>query len=79
MGSGEVAKAWPIIGSLTRTVNYLQLTVEPDDDSRKQQLLRSLSVLDKPQDWTESEGRRRLFWVIFLLDRFGKPHAFAAS
>ncbi|OIW32798.1 hypothetical protein CONLIGDRAFT_660573 [Coniochaeta ligniaria NRRL 30616] len=69
MGSGDVTKAWPIIGSLTRTVNYLQLTVEPDDDSRKQQLLRSLSILEKPQDWTDSEGRRRLFWVIFLLDR----------
>jgi hypothetical protein len=69
MGSGEVTKAWPIIGSLTRTANYLQLTMEPDDDSRKQQLLRSLSILEKPLDWTDSEGRRRLFWVIFLLDR----------
>ncbi|KAB5576333.1 hypothetical protein GE09DRAFT_620751 [Coniochaeta sp. 2T2.1] len=69
MFSGQIARAWPIIGSLTRTVNYLQLTVEPDDGSKKQQLLRSLTILDRPEDWTESEGRRRLFWVIFLLDR----------
>ncbi|UKZ82941.1 hypothetical protein TrVFT333_010741 [Trichoderma virens FT-333] len=62
MGSGHVKKAWPIIGSLTRIVDYLQLTVEPDEESPKQPLLRSLTLLEKPQDWTESEARRRLFW-----------------
>ncbi len=72
MGSGQVAKAWPIIGSLTRTVDYLQLTVEPDDDSPKQPLLRSLTILEKARDWTDSEARRRLFWVVFLLDRYGE-------
>jgi hypothetical protein len=71
MGSGEVAKAWPIIGSLTRTVDYLQLTIEPDDDSLKQPLLRSLTILEKARDWTDSEARRRLFWSVFLLDRYG--------
>lgn len=69
MGSGHVAKAWPVIGSLTRVVDYLQLTVEPEDESPKQPLLRSLSLLEKPYDWTESEERRRLFWSVFLLDR----------
>ncbi|PKK51385.1 hypothetical protein CI102_3871 [Trichoderma harzianum] len=70
MGSGHVQKAWPIIASLTRVVDYLQLTVEPDEDSPKQPLLRSLTVLEKPLDWTDSEARRRLFWSIFLLDRW---------
>ena len=69
LGSGDVMKAWPIVGSLTRTANYLQLTKEAEDTSRKQPLLRSLIILGKPLDWTESESRRRLFWVIFLLDR----------
>lgn len=69
MGSGHVQKAWPIIASLTRVVDYLQLTVEPDEDSPKQPLLRSLTVLEKPLDWTDSEARRRLFWSVFLLDR----------
>ncbi|KAJ4855633.1 fungal specific transcription factor domain-containing protein [Trichoderma breve] len=69
MGSGHVQRAWPIIASLTRVVDYLQLTVEPDEDSPKQPLLRSLTVLEKPLDWTDSEARRRLFWSVFLLDR----------
>ncbi|KAJ5548571.1 hypothetical protein N7513_005805 [Penicillium frequentans] len=70
MGCGYPSKAWPIIGSLTRTVEYLQLTVEsPDLSSLEQPLLRPLTLLSKPHDWTESEERRRLFWNVFLLDR----------
>lgn len=68
MGGGEVSKAWSIIGSLTRTVEYLQLTVEPDEAQRNS-LLRPLILLEKAKDWTESEDRRRLFWNVFLLDR----------
>ncbi|KAJ5299788.1 hypothetical protein N7476_011345 [Penicillium atrosanguineum] len=70
MGCGHPLKAWPIIGSLTRTVEYLQLTVEPPELSlKKPPLLRPLALLSLPRDWTESEERRRLFWNVFLLDR----------
>jgi hypothetical protein len=68
MGSGEVTKAWSIIGSLTRTVEYLQLTVESEERERRL-LLRPLILLQKPTNWAEEEERRRLFWSIFLLDR----------
>ncbi|KAN0110702.1 Fungal specific transcription factor domain containing protein [Hyaloscypha variabilis] len=67
--NGQVCKAWSIIGSLTRTVEYLQLTVEPDTLQRGS-LSAPLSLLDNPADWTESEDRRRVFWNVFLLDRF---------
>lgn len=69
MGSGHVSKIWPIIGSLTRVVDYLQLTTEPDEESPKRPLLKSLAILSTAHDWTESEERRRLFWSVFLLDR----------
>ncbi|KAK6444919.1 hypothetical protein FP744_10001167 [Trichoderma asperellum] len=69
MGSGHVSKTWPIIGSLTRVVDYLQLTIEPDEESPKRPLLKSLTILNTTHDWTESEERRRLFWSVFLLDR----------
>lgn len=69
IGSGEMAKAWSIIGSLTRTVEYLRLTVEPEEIQRKP-LRRPLTLLGDANDWTEIEERRRLFWNIFLLDRF---------
>lgn len=68
MGEGQISKAWPIIGSLSRTVEYLQLTVEPDD-SQQQSLLRPLVLLENPKEWTEAETRRRVFWNVFLLDR----------
>ncbi|KAK2808450.1 hypothetical protein FQN50_004658 [Emmonsiellopsis sp. PD_5] len=69
MGKGQGAKAFSIIGSLSRTVEYLQLTVEADEHER-QPLLKPLSSLSQTRNWTEAEERRRVFWVIFLLDRF---------
>jgi hypothetical protein len=68
MGSGQDSKAWSIIGSLTRTVEYLQLTVEPDD-AQGQPLLRPRILLPKPESALEAEERRRVFWNVFLLDR----------
>ncbi|RDW62209.1 hypothetical protein BP6252_11642 [Coleophoma cylindrospora] len=69
IGSGNIFKAWPIVGSLTRTVQYLQLTAEPDDTSLPS-LFPPLLLLERPIDWTESEDRRRIFWNVFQLDRF---------
>ncbi|KOS18591.1 putative transcriptional regulatory protein [Escovopsis weberi] len=69
IGSGLMTKAWPVIGSLTRIVDYLQLTTEAcEDSSPEQPLLRPLAILERPRDWTEAEERRRLFWTVFLLD-----------
>jgi hypothetical protein len=58
-----------LIGSLTRTVDYLQLTVEPSA-SRFGALMNPLKLVQPTDGWTELEERRRLFWVIFLLDRY---------
>ncbi|KAF2269998.1 hypothetical protein CC78DRAFT_550367 [Lojkania enalia] len=69
LNSGEPSKAWPLIGSLTRTVGYLQLTLEPSA-SQSSALMNPLQLVEPTDDWTELEERRRLFWVIFLLDRF---------
>lgn len=69
LNDGDVAKAWPLIGSLTRTVDYLQLTIEPTA-SQGGALMTPLQTIPPIQDWTALEERRRLFWVVFLLDRF---------
>lgn len=69
IGGGRVSKAWSLIGSLTRTVEYLRLTVEPEEMLRHP-LRKPLSLLANTNNWTEVEERRRLFWNIFLLDRF---------
>ncbi|KAH7143514.1 fungal-specific transcription factor domain-containing protein, partial [Dactylonectria macrodidyma] len=63
------SQAWPLVGSLTRMADYLQLTVEHDELQRPSysQPYKSLSTA---KDWTEAEERRRVFWNVFSLDRF---------
>ncbi|KAF1845260.1 uncharacterized protein K460DRAFT_376717 [Cucurbitaria berberidis CBS 394.84] len=69
LNDGQTQKAWPLIGSLTRTIDYLQLTTEPTT-SHSGSLMTPVRLVPPSSDWTELEERRRLFWIIFLLDRF---------
>ncbi|CAO2655751.1 Nn.00g045540.m01.CDS01 [Neocucurbitaria sp. VM-36] len=69
LNDGQNQKAWPLIGSLTRTIDYLQLTTEPTT-SQSGSLMTPVRLVRPSSDWTELEERRRLFWIIFLLDRF---------
>lgn len=32
--------------------------------------MRPVRLVQPSNDWTELEERRRLFWIIFMLDRF---------
>ncbi|KAF5007143.1 hypothetical protein FDECE_6529 [Fusarium decemcellulare] len=70
IGDGNLDKAWPIIGSLTRTVEYMELSVETEDRQQRPAVLPSPSCLSPPLEWVEEEERRRVFWNIFILDRF---------
>ncbi|CCF41954.1 hypothetical protein CH063_12076, partial [Colletotrichum higginsianum] len=69
IGNGDASKAWSVVGSLTRTVEYLQLSIESDHQD-KEPLLKPLPSIPPPQNWTEEEERRRVFWNIFNLDRW---------
>ncbi|KAJ4339329.1 hypothetical protein N0V87_003266 [Didymella glomerata] len=70
LNDGKNHRAWPLIGSLTRTITYLQLTSEPSSASQSSLLMRPVRLIQPSNDWTELEERRRLFWIIFMLDRF---------
>ncbi|KAL1893506.1 hypothetical protein Sste5346_006334 [Sporothrix stenoceras] len=69
LGNGEPSRAWPIIGSLTRTVEFLCLNVENDQHHDSPASYFSLPSLPPPRNWIEEEERRRVFWNIFALDR----------
>ncbi|KAF2853081.1 hypothetical protein T440DRAFT_318257 [Plenodomus tracheiphilus IPT5] len=69
LNDGQTHRAWPLIGSLTRTIDYLQLTTEPTS-SQSGSLMTPVRLVAPSNDWTELEERRRLFWIVFLLDRF---------
>ncbi|KAF6810161.1 fungal specific transcription factor [Colletotrichum musicola] len=68
IGNGENERAWPIIGSLSRTVEYLQLSVEDEGRPKRSSFIRPRFLLQEPKSWAEEEERRRVFWNIFILD-----------
>lgn len=68
MGTGDWHKAFSLLASLVRTVEYLGLTVEPDD-RRPKPLLPPLTILPESASNAETEERKRVFWNAFLLDR----------
>ena len=57
---------------MTRTVEQLQLSVEEDELEKPQakMLIRRMNFLTRCQSWSEVEERRRVFWNIFIIDRF---------
>ncbi|KAH8885819.1 hypothetical protein GQ53DRAFT_728409 [Thozetella sp. PMI_491] len=69
IGNGNHDKAWPIVGSITRTVENIQLSVETEGRQTRSAALRPPS-LPIAVDWVEEEERRRVFWNVFILDRF---------
>ena len=59
---------------MARTVEQLQLSVEDENDGLQKEssvfLLRRMAFLGQTNNWIESEERRRVFWTVFLMDRF---------
>ena len=74
IGSGRGPSAWSIVGSMTRTVEQLRLSVEDEDhqhpSSSSRALIRRMAFLTPCSSWREVEERRRVFWNVFLMDRF---------
>ncbi|KAH7016378.1 uncharacterized protein B0I36DRAFT_298715 [Microdochium trichocladiopsis] len=70
IGDGNMAAAWPLIGSLTRTVEYLGLSVENDDRAARPALVPTVAALPATENWLDEEERRRVFWNVFILDRW---------
>lgn len=74
IGSGRGPSAWSMIGSMARNVEQMQLSVEDAVDEEREGTRKSVisrtSFLEAPSTWIEAEGRRRIFWTVFLMDRF---------
>ncbi|KAI1390410.1 fungal-specific transcription factor domain-containing protein [Hypoxylon trugodes] len=73
LGSGRGPSAWSIVGSMTRTVEQLRLSVEEDDQptaASAEVMIKRMAFLPPARTWSEREERRRVFWNIFLMDRF---------
>lgn len=73
-GSSNGPPGWNIMALITRSVVQLGLAVESNSLSISPNYasiytLRAM-VLPEPRDFIEEESRRRLFWMIYLLDRY---------
>ncbi|KAI1336529.1 fungal-specific transcription factor [Xylariaceae sp. FL0016] len=73
-GSGNGPPGWNIMALITRSVVQLGLAVESNSLSVSPNYasiytLRAM-ILPEPRDFIEDESRRRLFWMIYLLDRY---------
>lgn len=73
-GSSNGPPGWNIMALITRSVVQLGLAVESNSFSvspsyKSIYTLRAM-VLSEPKDFIEEESRRRLFWMIYLLDRY---------
>ncbi|KAL7921722.1 fungal-specific transcription factor domain-containing protein [Trichoderma austrokoningii] len=73
-GSSNGPPGWNIMALITRSVVQLGLAVETNSFSVAPHYssiytLRAM-ILPEPKDFIEEESRRRLFWMIYLLDRY---------
>ncbi|KAJ6782666.1 hypothetical protein PWT90_00219 [Aphanocladium album] len=73
-GSSNGPPGWNIMALITRSVVQLGLAVETTSSMVSPNFtsiytLRAM-VLPEPKDFVEEESRRRLFWMVYLLDRY---------
>lgn len=74
VGSSNGPPSWNIMALITRSVVQLGLAVETTSLSVSPNYtsiytLRAM-ILPEPRDFVEEEARRRLFWMVYLLDRY---------
>lgn len=73
-GDSNGPPGWNIMALITRSVVQLGLAVESSSVTVSPSFtsiytLRAM-ILPEPRDFIEEESRRRLFWMIYLLDRY---------
>ncbi|KAM3074198.1 hypothetical protein ACMFMF_006221 [Clarireedia jacksonii] len=74
VGSSNGPPGWNLLALITRAVVQLGLAVETTSFSVSPHYpsiytLRAM-VLPEPESFIEEESRRRLFWMVYLLDRY---------
>lgn len=74
VGSSNGPPGWKLLALITRSVVQLGLAVESKSSLISPvypsiYTLRAVT-LPEPESWIEDESRRRLFWMVYLLDRY---------
>jgi hypothetical protein len=74
VGSGNGPPGWNLLALITRSIVQVGLAVEETSTTVSPNYpsiytLRAM-ILPDPPDWIADESRRRLFWMVYLLDRY---------
>lgn len=74
VGASNGPPGWHLLALITRSVVQLGLAVESTSSLVSPHYpsiytLRAM-ILPEPASWIEDESRRRLFWMVYLLDRY---------
>nr|POE66123.1 putative transcriptional regulatory protein [Quercus suber] len=74
VGDSNGPPGWNLLALITRSVVQLGLAVEATSTSVAPEYLSIYTlramVLPEPKSFIEDESRRRLFWMVYLLDRY---------
>lgn len=77
IGSGQGPRSWGILALLTRSAVHLGLSQEDErtvtygmPGRAPAPSLTRTAIIAPPTSWKEDEARRRLFWLIYSLDRY---------
>jgi hypothetical protein len=74
MGCSNGPPFWNMLALITRAVVQLGLSMETYSPMVAPQYMSIYTLraplLPEPKDWIEEESRRRLFWMIYILDRY---------
>ena len=75
VGSESGPPVWKFLAVITETAVHLDLAVDkyvPDEPDEKSISTMIGVILPTGTTWLEDECRRRLFWMIYLLDRYAR-------
>lgn len=77
LGTSNGPKGWNLLSVLAQNVrqlglcqeNSVYLSMETGEDEPQTGSIRRVA-LDRPESWIEDESRRRVCWMVYLLDRY---------
>lgn len=77
LGTSNGPRGWNLLALLAQNARQLGLceestiflAVETSEDAPLTGSIRRVAI-DRPSSWIEDEGRRRLAWIVYLLDRY---------
>jgi hypothetical protein len=74
LGTTNGSKGWNLLALVAQTITKLGLNVEKNFNfiASTHQSTGAIKdvTLPQPTSWIEDEGRRRLFWMVYVLDRY---------